>query len=249
MSHQLTKVGERFLFSVHIEDSKIDVNILNSEATIEDICTDFLHSASDFLGDSGIKREGRIVAMSGVRPVCIKCSKSFCNKFKLKRHLDSVHQPKEYYPMKCLECGKTYASKYHLTVHMKDRHNGSYHKCEECGKQFKFKTSLRKHQRSVHEGEDFETNIFFCDICEKGFKYKNSLEAHIIYGHLKEKKRFPCDICNKSFVRHSLMLRHRTRHSKVKPMSCVHCAKTFSRKYLLREHIENCVKYSKETSQ
>lgn len=181
-------------------------------------------------------------------PTCEQCQKSFCNKAKLQRHM-FTHIPKELYTVSCYKCLKRFPSKYHFLVHLKIAHSDTDHTCSDCGKVFKHQTSLRKHFRQVHCPDDDtdDTRCFICDICKKSFKYKNSLEAHIMYGHLKENKLYSCNICNKRFIKHSLMLRHRTRHSKSKPLICAYCTKSFSRKYLLMQHMGKCVKY-KEAS-
>uniref|UniRef100_A0A1B6I0B8 C2H2-type domain-containing protein n=1 Tax=Homalodisca liturata TaxID=320908 RepID=A0A1B6I0B8_9HEMI len=176
---------------------------------------------------------------------CNKCKKTFCNRSKLLRHL-VLHKPKELYTIACYKCNKKFPSKYHFKLHLKLSHSTNYYGCDDCGKVFKHQTSLSKHKKKIHLSIKHEAQNFTCDICGKSFIYKNSLEAHIIYGHLKEEKKYKCDICKKNFIKYSAMIRHRFRHSKIKPFTCLHCHKTFSRKYLLREHIGACNK-NKET--
>jgi len=222
-------------------DYQYESGIESDQSSFIDDEFDAVTSINEINYSRGLKRKS---ATSRTRPVCKECARSFCNFAKLKRHMLSIHQRDR--QMACLECDKQFASSYHLSVHVRNVHSSTYHECGDCGKKFKHRTSLRNHQRKHHEGLKTLTNMFYCDICKKGFKYKNSLEDHIIYGHLKEKKRFSCNICQKNFIKHSLMLRHRLRHSKVKPLECTHCDKTYSRKYLLREHVKGCAKLFKK---
>lgn len=212
----------------------------SEESGIEsDNCSVEKYKDDSYLPYKSVKRTRRKSKTSSERPICHKCVKTFCNFSKLKRHILAKHQPQEYMQAKCFDCKKVFPSKIHLQVHVRNAHRTTYFYCEECGQSFKHRTSMRKHQRTIHEGFDVTYDRFFCDICEKGFKYKNSLEAHVLYGHLRENKKFPCDICKKTFIKRSLMLRHRLRHSKIKPLECMHCGKRTSRKYLLEEHIKN----------
>lgn len=178
-----------------------------------------------------------------LKPKCEKCQKSFCNKAKLQRHL-FTHIPKELYTVSCYNCFKRFPSKYHFLVHLRITHSDLNHTCSVCGKVYKHQTSLTNHFRREHcsGGKLDNPRRFICDICNKTFKYKNSLEAHIMYNHLKENKQYSCNYCNKKFIKHSAMIRHKTSHTKIRPMPCPHCRKSFSRKYLLMNHMEKCEK-------
>lgn len=178
-----------------------------------------------------------------LKPKCEKCQKSFCNKAKLQRHL-FTHIPKELYTVSCYKCFKRFPSKYHFLVHLRITHSDLNHTCSVCGKVYKHQTSLTNHFRREHcsGGKLDDPRRFICDICNKPFKYKNSLEAHIMYNHLKENKQHSCNYCNKKFIKHSAMIRHKTSHTKIRPMPCPHCGKSFSRKYLLMNHMEKCEK-------
>uniref|UniRef100_A0A1B6MMQ7 C2H2-type domain-containing protein n=1 Tax=Graphocephala atropunctata TaxID=36148 RepID=A0A1B6MMQ7_9HEMI len=191
-----------------------------------------------------IKKEKRERKFSGLRFQCEKCQKTFSKKPKLLQHL-ALHTPKELYTITCYKCDKKFPSNYHFKLHIKLVHSKLYYGCDFCGNVFKHRTSLRNHQRKIHSNPTEIVSNFTCDMCGKSFKYKNSLEDHIIYGHMKEKKKYTCDICKRNFIKHSAMLRHKLKHSKIKPFSCLECQKTFSRKYLLREHTNVCNKNEK----
>lgn len=55
---------------------------------------------------------------------------------------------------------------------------------------------------------------------------------------LKKKIHYICDICNKSFLKNSLLLRHYLIHGKNRPFSCDLCSKQFNQKSILKTHIE-----------
>lgn len=190
-----------------------------------------------------IKKKQYKTTIGGVKPKCEKCQKSFCNKWKLQRHL-FTHIPKELYTVSCYKCLERFPSKYHFLVHLRITHSDLNHTCSVCGKIYKHQTSLTNHFRREHRSGRKCDNLrrFICDICNKSFKHKNSLEAHIMYGHLKENKQYSCNICNMKFIKHSAMIRHKSKHSKIKPLPCPRCSKSFSRKYLLMHHVEKCGK-------
>lgn len=54
----------------------------------------------------------------------------------------------------------------------------------------------------------------------------------------KKKIYYVCDICNKSFLKNSLLLRHHLIHEKNRPFSCDLCSKQFNQKAILKTHIE-----------
>lgn len=88
-------------------------------------------------------------------------------------------------------------------------------------------------------GEDLETahsgGEFQCADCAKLFKLKSSLERHRRVIH-NEGETFQCPECNARCPDKGTLARHMYTHTGLKPYSCPHCKKEFSRKYHLVRH-------------
>ena len=63
-------------------------------------------------------------------------------------------------------------------------------------------------------------------------------EVNQIKMRLKKKNHHICDVCNKNFVKNSLLLRHKLIHDRVRPFCCDLCSKKFNQKAILKTHIE-----------
>ena len=82
-----------------------------------------------------------------------------------------------------------------------------------------------------------ETKNFKCSDCDKDFVFHNSLLKHKKNKH--SYSIYLCDICDKTFVYKDSVLRHKnTAHSEVKTQYlCTICSQTFKYKCNLRAHI------------
>ncbi|XP_036320695.1 zinc finger protein 91-like isoform X2 [Rhagoletis pomonella] len=74
-------------------------------------------------------------------------------------------------------------------------------KCEECGKIMK-RSSLKKLKQR------HEPKTFLCQACPKTFKESCALKNHELC-HNENRERFPCDICNQSFLTPYTYKKHR----------------------------------------
>ena len=75
---------------------------------------------------------------------CNLCEKGYNEKYKLKRHIESIHKGAK--PFKCKLCGHSSKYKSDLKSHINDIHNKiKDHKCKHCGKSFAQTGSLKKH--------------------------------------------------------------------------------------------------------
>lgn len=173
-------------------------------------------------------------------PACTVCGRAYSSQRKVKQHILNVHHGCQ---ARCGKFKKHLKSEIRLKVHLKLAHSSMRYKCDKCFKVFKRQSSLRHHKVNRCDRKALVAARFICDICTKGFKHKKSMEEHIRYGHMKENKKHKCEICNKSFVKNSHLLRHKIRHTKENAFQCYHCSKHFSRKYLLVDHIRNCSQY------
>ena len=76
-------------------------------------------------------------------------------------------------------------------------------KCESCGKPFSESRKLKRHIQTVHGGHlDYK-----CEPCGKEFLQESILQRHIDTVH--EKKKYPCDLCNKLLSRPDKVVAHK----------------------------------------
>jgi uncharacterized Zn-finger protein len=184
---------------------------------------------------------------------CQICSKTFPENYKLRRHVESVHDKKTRF--KCSQCSKGFYEmhqlKHHLATHEffnDDTSNSSRpFRCDfdDCGKFFRTKQCLRQHQKSHDNSKRFK-----CPKCSKDFSRTRSLRAHIQELHDK-KTRFECDFCPKVFFsRHSILMHLRchliakrktpktySKPAVMTPLHCPICFKLLANKSCLQKHI------------
>uniref|UniRef100_A0A672YHF5 C2H2-type domain-containing protein n=1 Tax=Sphaeramia orbicularis TaxID=375764 RepID=A0A672YHF5_9TELE len=122
---------------------------------------------------------------------CSVCSKTFCRKSRLERHMMSHTGEK---PFRCSVCDNGFISNSHLTAHMRVHTGEKPFSCSECSKRFTRKTGLDRHMR-LHTGE----TPFSCVVCQKCFKRKHHLQIHMNI-HTGERP-FSCVVCQKCFTR------------------------------------------------
>ena len=128
---------------------------------------------------------------------CTICGVSFLKRSDFKRHTKAKDpcSNRDYFP--CDMCTKLFSSLLAMENH-KETHSKPFLRCPTCKKKFSNKSELLKHK---------ETHISMpCPKCGKCFSQKGNREKHIEQCHTG--KRFPCDICNKTFVRKDVLLDH-----------------------------------------
>ena len=107
----------------------------------------------------------------GIEPFnCSMCDAKLSAKYKLKRHIDSVHL-KITHP--CDTCDYKATSKDVLTKHAQAMHQGVKYNCSKCPYQSGFRANVQKHEKAFHSGIKFE-----CDWCEYSCNNKQSLKQH-----------------------------------------------------------------------
>ena len=156
---------------------------------------------------------------------------------KLKHQTRNFVPDKELTPFICDYCGKQYKHRYSLSVHRKLKHTKTFrfvcsrcdkgfiqlwtyrghlashypelmNKCEVCGKSFAYKSSLKTHEkRCKYSARKLVQIEFTCSECKDCFKTKKNLVDHQRGQH--GNKRFPCDVCGKTFKWRSSLSYHK----------------------------------------
>ncbi|KAG2461744.1 ZBT41 protein, partial [Polypterus senegalus] len=116
--------------------------------------------------------------------------------------------------LKCPKCDKTF-----------DR-AGPF-PCDICGRQFNDTGNRKRHIECTHGGKRKWT----CFICGKSVRERLHLRVH------HDDKRYECDECGKTFIRHDHLTKHKKIHSGEKPYKCQVCNQTFRIKKTLTKHM------------
>lgn len=174
--------------------------------------------------------------------ICNTCSFRHPSQQKLDTHITYKHSPQETY---CNLCNKDFGRPYRLKQHMqqdhRDQRNGSFacntcnatffdacklqehelsHKpkiaCEKCG-EILATSSMRTHMQTHQENKP----VYPCSFpgCTHISTTSGNIKKHIRAQH--DKIRFPCPVCNKSFVDKGCVSRHiKDKHPGTTPYQC-----------------------------
>lgn len=160
--------------------------------------------------------------------VCQLCRRGFTLKGNLRRHILTFHTTKKLLASKY--CGKKYPKKTKANTHIKIHTKKTPFICNICKKAFTHEGFLNRHLRR-HSGERV-----FCKFCHKGFVDKVTLKQHL--STHSDEKLFACHLCSKNFECQSDLDCHLKIHSDEKPpYPCDFCEKRFIRKGCLVSHI------------
>lgn len=113
--------------------------------------------------------------------VCTICGKAERYEKNLKRHIDSVHEPKDrgiIYP--CPDCDEKFYRRRDLTAHSFEHFQGRVHICLTCGNKYKTRKELTNHEYSHRLVE------FPCPICSQVFQTKSGRSKHLKKHKLNE---------------------------------------------------------------
>ncbi|XP_002023444.2 zinc finger protein 568 [Drosophila persimilis] len=125
----------------------------------------------------------------------------------------------------------------HLKVDTKDM----LFQCDQCDRAYNSKRSLQSHRRVKHNDKDGTVRkrkrgpakVYTCpeEECNQTFRTERDL-----HGHRWKHTGIFCDICGKPFTQSGNMMRHRQRHSGIKPYKCQECEATFYTQKELTSH-------------
>lgn len=128
--------------------------------------------------------------------MCHLCSKKFCTKAELIKHISSHSNIRLH---KCETCGREYKDRKVMERHLTKKHgigNAKImdrikkHGCEICCKKFVGKQQLKKHLRS-HIGD----RPFKCELCEQTFICSSYIKGHMRSKHSVESVDSKFRIC------------------------------------------------------
>ena len=165
---------------------------------------------------------------------CVKCPSRFKSRKECDKHYIEKHQP-----VMCGKCNKVFNTPSSLSLHMYD-HEELRFMCKRCGKGFHFKGQLVQHKvdhRSTRMHKCMYAN------CDRWFKRKGDLVLHLethknkewkcnecnhtttcekyLKDHVKSQHqtdkadyKYKCAVCNKRFLYHMQLSRHKDDHLK-----------------------------------
>ncbi|OMH81923.1 Transcription factor IIIA [Zancudomyces culisetae] len=163
------------------------------------------------------------------------CQKVFASPSKLKRHIrynqkgkSSFGLEKDLYKCDYSECGHNFDTLKELIQHLNISHSDKSEEShtnnddkgvtkkyicpfENCNKEYTASHSLLAHYQTAHSIEKTEYPCPYDD-CTRIYLRKTSLDIHIRSVHLQIKP-FICPVCNLSFARKHLLVRHKKTHT------------------------------------
>ncbi|OXB68285.1 UNVERIFIED_CONTAM: hypothetical protein H355_007064 [Colinus virginianus] len=151
------------------------------------------------------------------------CKKSFTRRPHLEEHMILHSQDK---PFKCTYCEEHFKSRFARLKHQEKFHLGPF-PCDICGRQFNDTGNLKRHIECTHGGKRKWT----CFICGKSVRERLHLRVH------HDDKRYECEECGKTFIRHDHLTKHKKIHSGEKPYKCQICNQSFRIKKTLTKHM------------
>ena len=121
---------------------------------------------------------------------CEECGKEFARSYKMKLHIQSVHEGKSLFP--CDQCDASFSESNKLKRHITGVHlNIKPFPCVQCESQFYSLSMLKEHIAIAHEEGDYSVQ---CNICFKNYKHTESLNSHIKTVHEgRGSKKFSCE--------------------------------------------------------
>ena len=166
---------------------------------------------------------------------CHHCPYTSSTKFKLKEHIEGVHEKTMSYF--CTECSYKTSWKISLNRHIKELHNKGEKefKCEQCSYASVRKDALKVHVEVVHE----KIKNHVCGDCGYAASQKCHLKQHKESVHKLGDKKFKCEKCPYATVLKANLKMHIAGvHDNIKYV-CEDCGYAASQKGHLKRHRES----------
>ena len=150
---------------------------------------------------------------------CPVCGIARFNKTSLGTHMESQHETN----IPCPQCGVMYTTKTSLNLHIGRIHSDKeLQKCPKCDYKTRMTYEVRGHFMRMHTENNKET----CQYCGEVFK---NLKKHLLRtgcdGKVVERKKLPCNQCDKEFAWKSILAKHvKEIHSGIKDRACPNCS-------------------------
>lgn len=113
----------------------------------------------------------------------------------------------------CDLCGDIFKTQERLSIHKKTAHFKNPVKCPICPRICVSDYYLKRHIKRKHE----KTRDFICSTCGQGFAYRGEMTSHfrnVHNKHLKPKKIFSCQFCDKTYkCQKSTLIHERSVHT------------------------------------
>ncbi|XP_032670833.1 zinc finger protein 2 homolog isoform X2 [Odontomachus brunneus] len=174
------------------------------------------------------------------RHVCEICEKAFRSRFHLKEHKNQHEGNK---PYTCEQCGKAFHKRMQLRQH-KLSHGLNKYICSICSATFNRKGNMSAHIKRHNN----ESEVYTCSVCaykcksmsELKMHRKNHTEEEIVDSIKKkstDKEIWRCNVCNKVFLKHTILINHERTHKNDKTyVECDECGKNLANKNSLMYH-------------
>lgn len=168
-----------------------------------------------------------------------------CSQTVLKEHLENHlrrHETSDGKAYECDHCAKRFSSVSGIKEHLTRLHfpHLANYRCHLCDFGTRTEHVFKLHLLNKHEIGKEQATGFPCSLCNQILKTTGSLRQHMVNFHTnpKEKRKYTCDVCNKSFFskynleKHSYI--HKPDHEK--PYRCKYCNKGFGDKHKFSQH-------------
>ncbi|XP_018800810.1 PREDICTED: zinc finger protein 2-like isoform X1 [Bactrocera latifrons] len=187
--------------------------------------------------------------------VCQVCARNFSTTRRLREHM-ATHTGEDLYG--CNYCDKRFKCSSNLYAHRKWKHptewaqdQSEYKRlchaiekqlnvCQVCARNFSSTRRLREHM-ATHTGED----LYTCNYCDKRFKSNSNLYTHRKWKHPtewaqdasgKELEPHVCQVCARNFSTKRGLREHMTTHTGEDLYTCNYCDKRFKSNSNLYTH-------------
>jgi len=169
------------------------------------------------------------------------CGKEYSKNESLKLHRRVVHDQER---IKCKQCEKEFRQESHLKTHVESTHEKSCNPCDICGKIYPSQTYLKMHINNVHENKGTKPkqlpsvkNEYMCQLCGKSRSSNGILHHFVNCENYTEGVKYQCDSCEKTYSSRYLLKDHVHVTHKNNPIICSVCGKNFSSNLQLKKHM------------